>query len=123
MSRKRADEQLAIPLPAARRRIGRVEQAVSRSIRAAQAAGELDQLHAGAAALARSLARGVDDAEGRLDPWGRAACSRELREILAAIGLDRASRGELAHGDTGGDAFAQLLAEFGATAPGDAPQS
>jgi hypothetical protein len=122
VSRKRPDEQLPLPLPTSRRRIGRVEQAVSRSIRAAQAAGELDAVHAGAAALARSLARGVDEAEQKRDPWARAACSRELRETLAAIGLDRASRGDLAHADTGSDAFAALLAEFSAPAPGDAPQ-
>lgn len=120
MSRKRPDEQLAIPLPATRRRVGRVEQATSRAIRAAQAAGELGALHAGAAALARSLARGVDDAETKRDPWARAACSRELRETLAALGLDRASRGELPRGtDTGGDAFDQWLAQLDTPAPGD----
>lgn len=102
-SRKRDDEQLALPLPASRRRVGRVEQATGRAIRAAQTAGELGALHSGAAALARSLARGVDEAEAKRDPWARAACSRELRETLAALGLDRASRGELPHGDAGTD--------------------
>ena len=111
MGRKRDDEQLAIPLPAARRRIGRVEQAVSRSVRSAQAAGELGPVHGGAAALARSLARAVDEAEAKRDTWARAAASRELRETLAALGLDRASRGELANvTDNSGDILAAFAA-------------
>ena len=123
MGRNRSDEQLPLPLPGSRRPIGRVEQATSRAIRAAQRADEIGALHAGAAALARSLARGVDEAEAKRDPWARAACSRELRETLAALGLDRASRGELPRGtDTGGDAFDRWLAQLDTTAPGDAPQ-
>src|SRR3954471_9206164 len=121
MTRRRADQ---LPLPGTEpvRPVGRVEQAVSRSIRAAQRAGELGPLHGGAAGLARSLARGVDDAEHKRDPWARAACSRELRETLAALGLDRASRGELPRGTDNSDAFDRWLSQLDAPATGDAPQ-
>jgi hypothetical protein len=123
MTRKRSDEQLPLPLPTVRRTIGRVEQATSRAIRAAQTAGEVGPLHAGAAALARSLARGVDEAEAKRDPWARAACSRELRETLASLGLDRASRGELPRGaDNAGLDIAAYLAAYDAAAAGDSPE-
>jgi hypothetical protein len=124
MARKRGDAQLALELGTPHPRIGRVERAVATAIRTAQRAGELGAVHAGAAALARSLARGVDEAESKRDPWARAGCSRELRETLASLGLDRASRGELHSGDQ--DALTRWLAGLDqlddAAAPGDPPQ-
>lgn len=87
-----ADQPALIDGPRARKR--RVELATDKAIRAAG----LEDTDAAAAALARALARAVDDAseakEGRrADPYGIAAAARELREILARLQLDPASRG------------------------------
>jgi hypothetical protein len=87
---------------------GPVETALAGAIAAAQAAGELTDLHAGAASLGLSLARGVDQADERRQHTARAGLSKELRLVLASLGLDRASRGELDHRLPGGDPFDEL---------------
>lgn len=69
-------------------RVRRVEQAVADSIEAAN----LDDRDKGAAALARELARAVDVASGRNDPYGVAQAANPLREQLARLNLDPASR-------------------------------
>lgn len=90
----------------------RVELATERAIRAAH----LDTMDAAAAALAKELARAVDDAarakEGRADPYGIAAASRELREVLTRLQLDPASR-------TGGGAADQIAAALAALSTPD----
>lgn len=79
--------------PRARREQLRVERAVSDAIRAGQRAGGVDaKSDAGLSALARELARAVDVAGAKKDPYGTAAVSRELREVLSKLGLTPAAR-------------------------------
>lgn len=71
----------------------RVERAVRQSVDAALAADKLDrELDAGAAALAVELARAVDVAAGRKDPYGVEAAGRGLRDQLMRLRLDPESR-------------------------------
>jgi hypothetical protein len=101
---------------------GRVAVAVAGAIAAARTAGALTDLDLGAAALALALARGVDEAEARRSTRGRADCSKELRAVLAALGLDRASRGELdGKAGDGGDPFDDLTRAMSAAASDPAP--
>jgi hypothetical protein len=74
---------------------GRVEVAVTIAVEASTAAGELTAVHAGAVGMALHLARGMDQAEARHTAAVRAEFSKELRTVLASLGLDRKSRGEL----------------------------
>lgn len=101
-----ADQVALIDAPRPPKR--RVELATDRAIRAAG----LEATDAAAAALARELARAVDDAararDGRADPYGIATAGRELREVLARLGLDPASRG----GAAVPDALAAALADL-----------
>ena len=87
-----SDDQPAL-IAGPRRRKRRVELATEKAIRAAG----LEATDAAAAALAKTLARAVDDAseskDGRADPYGIAAAARELREVLGRLQLDPASRG------------------------------
>lgn len=85
------------------RHVGRVEAAVSRSV----AAARLAAVDEGAGALAIEAARAVDLASHRRDPYGVAAAARELREQLARVLLDPASR----QGGPGADVEA-FLAEL-----------
>ena len=87
---------------------GPVEIAVAASIAAGRAAGEITPLHAGAAALALSLARTVDRSDRRSTYAALVAASKELRWVLGSIGLDRRSRGELDGKAAGGDPFDEL---------------
>ena len=114
--------QLPLPLPVQKRKIGRTERQVNAAIRTAQHAGEVGPVHAGAVALARELARAVDHATVVGNPWAIAALSRELRESIASLGLDRASRGELTHGTDLGTDLAAYLASMDAAQTGDRPQ-
>lgn len=77
-----------------RGRPGRCELAVSRSLAIARVEGKVDQLDDGACALAVELARAVDIANRRTDPFAAAAAGRELREQLGRLRLDPGSRGE-----------------------------
>jgi len=104
-----------------RERPGRVEAAVNRAIRAAQTAGEITEIHAAATGLARALARGIDEAEIRHSTRGRADCSKELREVLASLGLDRASRGEIRQEAAAGDPFDELTRAMSAATGNPAP--
>ena len=112
---------LPIEVPGAA--VGRVETAVTAAIAAAQAAGELTTVHAGAATLAVALARGVDEGETRHSARGRAECSKELRLVLASLGLDRVSRGELTPTEvpTSGDDPFDALTRAMSSATGDPP--
>lgn len=65
---------------------------VEAALRAAVEAADLDDVDAGGGALAVELARAVDVASGRQDPYGVAAAARELREQLTRLGMDPASR-------------------------------
>lgn len=85
------------------RHVGRVEEAVARSV----AAAALAAVDEGAGALAIEAARAVDLASHRRDPYGVAAAARELREQLARVLLDPASR----QGGPSGDVEA-FLAEL-----------
>jgi hypothetical protein len=74
-------------------RKGRVEQAVDRAVRAAQADKAIGALDAGLVALARTLARSLDGAAGADDRWVTARLAGELRETLARLRLDPTARG------------------------------
>jgi hypothetical protein len=87
------------------RRVGNVEAAVRRAIKAAALAA-VDE---GAAELAAAKARAVDIAVTRSDPYGVAAAGRELREQLARLRLDPASREGGPSGDV--EAFLAQLAQ------------
>ena len=88
----------------------RVERAVRQSVDAAQ----LDKLDAGAAALAVELARAVDVASGRKDPYGVEAAGRGLREQLVRLRLDPEAR----HQESGNDGISSWLDQLGPDAPG-----
>lgn len=95
-----------------------VEAAVTAAIKAATDAGELGPVHAGAAALARSLARNVDRAH---TPSSVVGASKELRTVLKSLGLDRASRGELAGRQGGPDDPFDALTRAMSAATSDPP--
>lgn len=84
-------------------KIGRVERALNVALTAARRARSLSDLDAGAVALARAQARGVDVAEGARDVWALARVSSELRETLIRLRLDPVARG------AGGDQLDDLL--------------
>lgn len=73
-------------VPRARRRAGRVERAVSVSIRAARTAGADPRL-AAAEALARTLARALDDAASTGQIYALAPLSARLWPILDAFAM------------------------------------
>lgn len=75
-------------MPGGRRRIGRVERRTEAAIRLAKKRGEIDSLEDPLAIAAITLAESMDRA-ARLkpDPYAVVAASRELREVLAALGL------------------------------------
>lgn len=108
-----APEQRA--LFAATYRRGRVELALDKAVRASYAEGSIDpKVDLGAVTLAREVARVVDQAAAKRDHWAVVAASRELREVLARLGLDPRSRGT---GPT--DGVAQALAELATPSTGD----
>jgi hypothetical protein len=97
--RRPADQPALFPTRAPRK--GRVELAVDRAVKAAQADKALGAMDAALIAEARTVAAALDSAAG--DPaggWLVARLAGELREILARLRLDPtsrgASRGELA---------------------------
>jgi len=95
-------------------RKGRVELAVDKAVRAAQADKAIGTLDAGLVALARTLAASLDGAAGADDRWVTARLAGELRETLARLRLDPTARG--AHrGELAG-----FLADLGRPDPGGA---
>lgn len=72
----------------------RVERATEEALEAAS----LSPLDKAAGAVARELARAVDVASGRRDPYGVATAARELREQLIRLRLDPMSREGAADG-------------------------
>ena len=86
---------------------------VERAVRASIDAAKLDQLDGGAAALAVELARAVDVASGRKDPYGVEAAGRGLREQLVRLRLDPEARK-----DSGNDGISSWLDQLGPDAPG-----
>lgn len=86
----------------------RVESAVRQACESA----DLDDVDKGAAAVACELARAVDVASGRQDPYGVATAARELREQLSRLNLDPASRK-----DTGNAGAGNWLDVLGPTVP------
>lgn len=78
----------AVPLRGikARRVMSRVERAVSESISAARP-GPADARLRGAETLARELARGIDIAAGKADPYALAQLSPKLLDVLRELGL------------------------------------
>lgn len=104
MARRPTDQDALFPAAPARR--GRVELAVSKAIAAAQRDKTVSSaLDAGAAALARSLARQADLSAAARDPWALARISGELRAVLSSLRLDPVARGALKR-----DEFAELIA-------------
>lgn len=89
---------------------GRVELAVQESITDAR----FPAAYAGAAMLAVELARAVDVAARRADPWAVAQAGRDLSAHLARLLLDPASRE-----DGPGDKLDELLRELSTPTTGD----
>lgn len=89
----------------------RVERAVEESLGAAK----LTAIDRAAGALAQELARAVDVASVRNDPYGVSAAGRELREQLIRLRLDPVSRGETE------DAFGKWLDSLDDDEPAGAP--
>lgn len=110
MARRGSAEPLFV-LPGGRR--GRVEAALERAITAARRDRALTDADAGAVALARAQARGVDGAEAGRNPWALAALGRELRETLIRLRLDPVARGP------GRESVAEFLAALAQPTPGD----
>jgi hypothetical protein len=95
-------------------RKGRVELAVDRAVRAAQADKAIGTLDAGLIAQARTLAAALDQSAADREGWLVARLAGELRETLARLRLDPTSRG--AHrGELAG-----FLADLGRPDPGGA---
>lgn len=67
-------------------------RAVETAVRASIEAASLDDRDEGAGELAASLARAVDLAHKRQDPYAIAAAGRELRETLTRLRLDPVAR-------------------------------
>jgi hypothetical protein len=96
------------------RRVGRVEAAYVAAVEAARADGTIGVLDAGLAGLAIELARAVDVASWKSDPYGVAQAGKELREVSNRLKLDPTARG------TGtGDAARELIASLGIPSRGD----
>jgi hypothetical protein len=75
-------------MPGGRRRIGRVERRTTEAIRLAKKRGEIEDLEDPLAIAAIVLAESMDRAaRTKPDPYAVVAASRELREVLAALGL------------------------------------
>jgi hypothetical protein len=101
-------------------RKGRVEVAVDKAVRAAQADKAIGPLDAGLIALARTLARSLDGAAAGGDRWVTARLAGELRETLARLRLDPTSRG--AHrGELAGFLADLARPDPGGPAVGDTP--
>ena len=120
MTRRRPAAEPGPPLPldvkqpASR---GRTARAVEAAIRAGQRAGQLDELDAGVAALARQLARACDAAESTAQPYALAQLGPRLLDALVALGLSPSARPGSA-----GDEWDRLAAELGAPTLLDGPQ-
>jgi hypothetical protein len=71
---------------------GRPVGSVERAVRDAIDAGQLEARDGGAAEAAAALARGMDLALGRRDPYAVAAVGKPLGEALARLQLDPVSR-------------------------------
>ncbi|MFJ2869818.1 hypothetical protein [Streptomyces sp. NPDC087298] len=89
------------PYAPEKRTVGRVEAAVSRQVRAVRRTGA-DPARAGVEAIARELARAMDTAGARLDPYAVAQVTPKLLDVL-----DR-----LTPKDAEGDDLADLLADL-----------
>lgn len=99
---------------------GAVVEATRGSVAAALDLGMVDaKLDAALGVLAVEVARAVDVAARRSDPYGVTTAARELRSILARLGLDPAARQD-ANNDNG---LADLLADLGKAEVCDPPQS
>lgn len=85
-------------------------QAVTIAVNTARATGQLEPAAEPYAALAVELARAVDVAADKRTPGGVAQASRELRDVLAQLGLT--PRPKPAGGDSG-DSFADFVAGLG----------
>lgn len=95
-------------------RVGRVERRTAAAIAHAKRGKQLEPVDDGLAALAVELARSVDVASRKPDPYGVAAAGRELREVMSRLKLDPTSRGVSSH-----DPFAEFLAGLGGAEVGD----
>lgn len=96
-------------MPGGRRRIGRVERRTYAAIRLAKARGTIDDLEDPLAVAALSLAQSMDRASNvKPDPYAVVAASRELREVLAALGMTTT-----AGGHDGDDELAAALRDLG----------
>lgn len=99
-------------------RVGRVERAFKAAVDAATRDGDLDAVDSGLAGLAVELARAVDVASRKSDPYGVAAAGRELREVAARLRLDPTARGGMTS-----DALGDFLRDLADPDPGEVRNS
>lgn len=92
---------------------GRVEVAVDRAVAAAQRDKALADVDGGLVAVARTVARALDQAAGKEEKWAVARLAGELSSTLARLRLDPSSRG----GDR--DTLATFLASLASPDPGN----
>lgn len=99
---------------------GAVVRATRGAVAAALEAEMIDRkLDAALGVLAVEVARAVDVAAARRDPYGVTTTARELRAILARLGLDPAARSDKA----ADDGLERLLADLGNAEVCDPSQS
>lgn len=94
MARQRAEPQAESLIdangvaPGRRRPVYRVERRTAAAIRTAKDRGDVDELADPLAAAALSIAQSLDRAVNvKPDPYAVVAASRELREVLVALGF------------------------------------
>lgn len=102
---------------------GRPQGAVEAAVRRAVQAAELEAQDGGAAATAIGLARGLDLALGRRDPYAVAAMGKPLTEQLSRLHLDPEARGKRRPDGPADDPWDRLVDELAGelkrdTAPG-----
>jgi hypothetical protein len=91
---------------------GRVEVAVDRAVAVARRDQALTPVDDGLVAVARTVARALDQAAAEQDKWAVARLAGELSSTLARLRLDPSSRG----GDR--DSLANFLADLARPTPG-----
>lgn len=102
---------------------GAMTAATRGAVAAGLEGGRIDRkLDAALGVLAVELARALDLSAARRDPYGVTTVSRELRAVLARLGLDPAARAEGTPGGGGGD-VGKFLADLGVAEVRDPAQS
>lgn len=107
-------DQPHLPMTSVRRKIGTVERAIAKSIKAAE---HLQDMDGAAVALLRSAARNVDACTANSDRHTHAMAVARMSELLTKLHLEPDSRGE---GVKEKSAWDRIVEELGSTESGDA---